>query len=976
MANWRYMAIIFLLSVAAAPVSGTAIEAASGKLDLSHWSFTQHPKLALRGEWAFYWQDFIAPAPTQHKTQHQEQQHIYVPGTWNHYVWEGKELPGNGYASYRLVVELPAEREQLALYVKSLYRAADIWVNGERLLRVGRPAREPAGEIPREAFYVVALPDAANRLDIVVHISSFHHIDGGLNRAFELGTYDTIVRHERNRQLLAHAVFGAALVLACIFLTISLTFNRSADRVYAYGAGLSFSYSLRVMGTEKIWFIFNPAIHADWALRFEYYGMILTQVFYVYVIRGLYPTCTSAPVCRLLAALGAASVAFITVTPAAVFAYVRNPWAMSFFLVIGYACWVTLKANKRRLPGALPMAIIAFASLPIMANDVLAFFNVYQGVLYNELAYFLVMSGIVAVLMGRLSGSANEADRLAAALRKANVRLRQRVDARTRELADKVDELDQLNRQAQLDREVAVAANRKKTEFLGIMSHEVRTPLSAIQGGLQLLEQEPLSDNGRLLLDNAIASGASLLEIVNNTLDIARIETSDHHLRGRDFCLYDWIDQLAGLARIPIEAKGLAFITEFSGRLCVEKDTLVHGDSHSLRQILINLLNNATKFTQHGSITLRITQTETTQGTATLLFEVVDSGIGISSVQQDRIFERFFQSDTSFTREHSGTGLGLSISQRLAEAMGGEIKVDSQPGQGSRFYLTIELPIVVKPHALPETELPATPAAVAEQLHILIAEDDKANRDILRILLERAGHSVTETATGCEAVAVCRHQRFDLILLDIRLPGIDGVAACRAIRSLNDHHVNTPIVAVTANINKTDIQAYLSSGLDGVLPKPVSASALGALLRNNRPGGEGPAPRQLEFATTGAEILDEQNLATLLQAIGPESLAEQLLNLQQSLEQLVDALTAACRAHDLRQTREIAHKLKGNAAYQGKNALALLCDQVEHYPDTATAAEWHQLIEQIRQASTLAQDHLSRWMTTHLSSTYAEPQPP
>lgn len=941
-------------------------EARAGILDAGNWSFSQQGSLMLQGEWRFYWQAFIAAdAPPKSDTPV-----IRIPRTWNNYDWQGQKLPGNGYASYRLTVRLPVEHEPLALYVKSLYRAADIWVNGQHLKRIGKPGRKKADEIPRESFTVIPVTPQNASLDIVVHVSSFHHINGGINRAFELGTLASTTYKEQNRQLLASIIFGATLVLGGIFLTISLTFKRSADRVYAFGAGLSLSYGIRIMGTEKIWFLFNPGIHADWALRCEYYGLVFSQVFYLYIIRELYPQCLSRAACRLWLALACISTVLITVTPAEIYSYLRDPWIVAYFLALVSMSRAMIRAARYGLADAIPVGLIVWSSLLLLANDALIFFNLYQGMLLNELVYFLSMTGVVAVLMGRLSRSANEADKLAAALKESNLDLQQRVTERTRELADKVSELDLANQQAMHDREEAINANRKKTEFLGIMSHEVRTPLSAIQGGLQLLENEPLSDKSRLVLGNAIVSSSSLLSIVNNMLDITKIEDDHFQLQKSDFCFNAWINQLVGMVRIPVEAKGVDFITEFHGDIFTGEHAFVHGDGNCLRQVLTNLLSNATKFTHKGSIVLKITQQKKTPGNYDFLFEVIDTGIGISQSQQHRIFDRFFQVDTSFTREHSGTGLGLSISQDLVAAMGGEIGVQSQSGKGSRFFFSLTLSAAEKAQALPDQlETAAAEQKIAFR-HILIVEDDKANRDLLTILVEQSGHKVTEAYTGLEAIHLCQQYTFDAVLMDIRLPEMDGVTACQTIREINTYYQYLPVIAVTANTNEKDIQSYLAGGFNRVMSKPVSARSLRLLFQeifeHQTVHTDGVSEHLfLPGELPETEMLDRDNLSTLLHSLGPDLLREQLLKLQQGHAELIVQLTTALNCGDLIELKQVAHKLKGNSAYQGKNSVAFLCDKVEYLSENTSIEERGTLVEKIKQESLVAHKMLADWIRSN-----------
>ncbi len=368
----------------------------------------------------------------------------------------------------------------------------------------------------------------------------------------------------------------------------------------------------------------------------------------------------------------------------------------------------------------------------------------------------------------------------------------------------------------------AEAANQAKSLFLAAMSHEIRTPLNGVLGMNSLLLKTELTDKQRDYARTIRSSGKALLTLINDILDLSRVEAGRLELVIADFDPRRLVEEVAASVATRAQEKGLGFGVQFQGGL----PAVLQGDEGRLRQVLFNLIGNAVKFTEHGSVSVEVAYRWLDDERVELTAAVHDTGIGIPEEALPTLFERFVQADSSIARRYGGSGLGLAISQGLVQLMGGRIDVETEVGRGSRFRVTVALQRGrAERLAVPDTRSDAA-GDMVECLRILVAEDNAVNQMVISAMLEQLGHNCELACDGLEVVAMVQASTYDLVLMDIQMPNLDGLAATHRIRALEGSAAEIPIIALTANAMVEDREAYIEAGMDDHVPKPVEAREL------------------------------------------------------------------------------------------------------------------------------------------------------
>lgn len=493
----------------------------------------------------------------------------------------------------------------------------------------------------------------------------------------------------------------------------------------------------------------------------------------------------------------------------------------------------------------------------------------------------------------------------------------------------------------------ADAANQAKSAYLSQMTHEIRTPMNIILGMSYLAMETELNASQRDYLDNIRLSAEHLLALINDILDMSKIEAGQLEVETIDFDLHEILQKLNKLMSGKIIDKGL----QFAMQIAPEVPPALRGDPVRLSQVLMNFITNAVKFTHQGSITLAVSLLQQDEHKARLMFAVEDTGIGMNEVECGRMFQQFQQADASISRKYGGTGLGLAISKQLVELMGGQVGLESTPGKGSRFWFQVEVEknlqveVKLEQNAQQAQAAAAQAKAAMQGKRILLVEDQPLNQRVAQAMLRNAGAFVEIAGHGQEALDILRSQSFDCVLMDMQMPVMDGVAATRAIRD-DPALADQLVIAMTANASMHNQALCMAAGMNDFITKPIKPALLYAVLEKWLV----TMPREQAENLAPHNISDSFNLSRLSQLVGddPRVLRRFALMFADTMSQTMADMQNAHESGNWPLLMTLAQSLHSEAISMDAIDFAQLCNQLQRLPGPEALPQAAEIIAHMR----------------------------
>ncbi|MCL6611565.1 MAG: response regulator [Peptococcaceae bacterium] len=933
-------------------------EAVDGVLDLTGWDFQRQGVVQLEGCWEFYWEQLLTPGDFE--SEPQKTGFIEVPGLWNGYtVSEGgaaRRLSGDGYATYRLIIKTSAQNDLLALKILDFATSYRLWVNGKLLASNGRVGKNEAEASPQAFPLLVNFVNDRQEIDLVLQIANFTHSKGGIWTGISLGTAGQI-QALRERQIAGGLFLGGALAIMAVY-HLGLFMLRRKDRSTLFCALLCLLVAVRSSVTGEIVILdLFPGI--GWHLLYvlQYLAFYLAVPVFGQFIHLLYPDETSRRFTRSGWVIAALFSLTVIVFPVKIYSKFILWYELYTILFLLYTALVVLvRAALKKREGAAYFILGAVAMALAAVNDTLVANDVLDGPYVIDFALFIFLFFQALVLSMRFSRAFATVEKLSGELEAYSRTLEQKVRERTSDLERAKQDAD--------------AANRAKSDFLAVMSHEIRTPMHGLMGMAELLMETPLNEEQREYAAVINESSEILLAIIDDILDFSKIEEGKLALEEAGFDLRQVERRVAGLFAPKAGLKGLLFASAVDPAV----PRVLRGDPLRLGQVLLNLVGNAVKFTERGEVFLRIFVEKREGDTATIRFEVRDTGPGIPEGIRNSLFDPFTQADASTVRRFGGTGLGLSICRRLVELMKGEIGFVSEEGRGATFWFAVPFKVG------DEAEIPAKndtalfgrlPGWTQNPGPVLVAEDSPVNRKLILAQLKKLGLEAEVANGGREAVRAAARTAYALILMDCQMPVMDGYEAARSIRRLEERlGRHTPIVATTAGATRGEREKCLAAGMNDYLCKPVRLADLHRTLARWLPApGVSPAPDMDDAAAAGKSgavaatktSFGYGGLGELMKVTGGDAcLAAELMetflqDMPVKLARLNDALARTDAAGACLE----AHGMKSSGAIVGAARFAALCRELEDLAGSGDLAgvrelalkaeeEYGQIAEQLR----------------------------
>ncbi len=775
-----------------------------GVINLGAWSPQPSETIDLAGTWTFVPNSFAltsgdgqaaVPAP--------------VPASWADYQVDGARFGSYGYGTFHLHITRapsPQSRPILGLDIRELYTAGRVFVNGRPVAQSGIPAARVEDETARPMRLIVPLPDS-DEIDIAIQVSNHLHRFGGIYLMPRIGLFDDLEDESSVYHQVNIFVTGALTMLSLFFLIFYLV-GRQDESSLLFGLGNVLA-TIRILTGTRLIYELVPDFPHTLTMFGEYVGFYwLVAASLSFWHRG-FPEESLKFVWLITWPLAGVMTLVGLFLPVYWLTYFRDFMPIYASIATCYGLSIVALAVLRKREGALVIFGATGVAVAFFAHDIMVNMRLISGSELSAYAYAFFAVGN-AVLLGQRSQAAFvRAETLALQLTGLNQTLEAQVRERTAHL-----ELE-IERRTAAEMESA-RASAAKSEFLATISHEIRTPLNGVIGLSRILDEMQYDPDAQRYSRALVNTGDLLLAVVSDILDFSKVEAGHLSIEHTSVDIRALLEDVRDLFQPLSRAKGLSLSLTWDERLPYH----ILIDGNRLRQILANLLNNAIKFTEEGWIDVKVTLVPDPQAADHFLITVADSGIGIPQQSLPSLFDPFTQVRSSLADGQRGTGLGLSIASRLAHLMGGDIRVESATGRGSTFFVTLPLQCAPAPIQSKQS------IHVQKRFRVLIADDGEVNRIVLGEFVKALGHEAEIVDNGQDALDLASREDFDVILLDIAMPGLDGFEVTRGIRALPPPRGATHIVAVTATTHDEFRLKCMSVGMDGFLAKPIRKESL------------------------------------------------------------------------------------------------------------------------------------------------------
>ncbi len=753
--------------------------AKAGRIDISKHEFIENPYVTLDGAWDFYWNELLTPQ--QIATGTYDSAPINVPISWAN--TKDSVLPNFGYATYQLKVKAPSNAPRLVFQTKFIASNCKIYIDDALIMQQG-----DVGKRVKESSYNsmpihLELPPVQDSFRITIQVSNFKTNRSGLLYHTFLGDEHIATKGQKQQIFYGLAFWGGTFFIALLLIGCYFIFSVNESIIYLGLAFLSFGY-WRTSADMKIFNIFFIDFDWEWSIRLELLGVILTFFFLAGSMEKFYTTYAPKVFAIILQSVQLIFVVLVLIAPITwVFELIFYHLFVVFASIV-YMSIIIKRAikDKRHNIWFVLVALITTA----LASSIYVVMDIFyhQGdSIYFLLEFLFLGSLLLMVLYQQFSNI---------------VKLGQKANA----------------------------AIEAKERFLSVISHEMRTPMNGILVVSDLLEKTPLNEEQQGYITTLQSSGKNLTALIEDLLDNTRIKEGKLQIQHKVFDVHALFQETIHVCHLLLDQKHVVLrlhLDENAPRKAI-------GDSKRIKQVLDNLIDNAIKFTEDGSVDVFVSAQAIDDDQFTLQCNVKDTGIGIETTVQNEIFEQFSQANSNLNREYGGIGLGLSICKQLVDLMKGNISVESEKGKGSVF--SFEVPLNRCKERI--NEIPKSPPLAEENqaektLQILIVEDNMINLKLLGAGLKKLGYASDSAANGRLGVEATQAQDYDLIFMDVQMPVMDGLEATRLIKqnSTNPPH----IVVLTANAFPEDKIAAYEAGADGFLAKPFKLNTIEAIIK-------------------------------------------------------------------------------------------------------------------------------------------------